>query len=220
VLAFCDSDCVPEPHWLEAGLAALEACDVVAGDIRFVVPDRPTVWTWIDMETTKDHERQVLLGNAETANMFVRRDLFERLGGFDDTLPEHGDFDFAERAVAAGARLAYAAEARVHHPTRNEARPYVRMVWIMNRWYAVRAARAAVRPTAVNVRAWVPVVSTLRARRRNGYSIGLDRRRLGAHGVRPPWRHRLAALPLLYLVLPYVRSAAQLHGWSTGRRLR
>src|SRR6185295_6604648 len=94
-LAFCDADCLPEPDWLEKGIAAVEGDAtgrVAAGRIRFVVPPRPTVWTLIDMDTTKDHRREVEIGNAETANLFVRREFFERLGGFDDSIPEHGDF--------------------------------------------------------------------------------------------------------------------------------
>jgi GT2 family glycosyltransferase len=220
VLAFCDSDCLPARDWLEQGIAALESCDVAAGGVEFELPTRPSVWTWLDIETTKDHEFQVRDGNAETANLFVKREVFERLGGFDDTLPAHGDFDFAERAVASGARLAYAPKALVRHPTRDTARPFLRMVWAMNRWYAARAARARTRPVAMKIRCWLPFVSTIRARRRNGYSLLLDRRRLADHGIRPPIRHDLAALPLIYLVLPYVRNVAQLRGWWDGRRLR
>jgi hypothetical protein len=66
----------------------------------------------------------------------------------------------------------------------------------------------------------VPVVSVLRGRRRLGYSLGLDRRVMRANDVRPSLRHRLLALPLIYLVLPTVRNAAQLRGWWDGRRLR
>jgi glycosyltransferase involved in cell wall biosynthesis len=43
LLAFTDADCRPDPHWLEAGLAALEesAAEVVAGRIE-VLPVQPT----------------------------------------------------------------------------------------------------------------------------------------------------------------------------------
>ncbi len=220
VLAFCDSDVLPEPTWLEEGLRALEDADAAAGGIRFELPERPTVWTLIDIETTKDHERQVRAANAETANLFVRRELYESVGGFDDTLPEHGDFDFAERAVAAGGRLAYAPKALVRHPTRDTPRPFLRMLWVMNRWYAVRAARAGRRPAAVKLRCWVPLVSVARGRRRLGYPLLLDGALLGANGFRPRLHHHLAALPLVYLVLPYLRNVAQLVGWIQGRRLR
>src|SRR5690242_5785077 len=44
-LAFCDSDCAPEPAWLEAGLRALERSDVAAGVVNLRGPARPTVWS-------------------------------------------------------------------------------------------------------------------------------------------------------------------------------
>ena len=220
VLAFCDADCRPDPRWLEQGLRALEEAELAAGAIRFAIPERRTVWTLLDVETFKDHERQVENGNAETANLFVRREVFERLGGFDDSLPEHGDFDFALRAVGAGSRLAYAPLASLVHPTRDRARPFLRTVWIMHRWYAAREARAGRRPDGLKLRSWVPLVQPLRARRRFGRTLRLDRARLAAHGIRPRPAEDLRALPILYLVLPYLGGAAQLRGWLDGRRLR
>jgi GT2 family glycosyltransferase len=220
VLAFCDSDCVPEPSWLEEGIAALAAAEAAAGAIRFTLPERRSIWTLVDIESTKDHERQVRFGNAETANLFVRRELFDRLDGFDDSLPEHGDFDFANRCVAAGARLVYAPRALVWHPAREGAASLLRMMWVMNRWAAARAARAGDVPPAVKLRCWVPVVTVLRGRRRFGYPLGIDRKLLRENGIDASRRSRLAALPIIYLVLPYLRAFAQLRGWWDGRRLR
>jgi glycosyltransferase involved in cell wall biosynthesis len=220
VLAFCDADCRPEPEWLENGLAALERADLVAGRIRFALPERRTVWTLLDIDGSKDHERQVRNGTAETANLFVRRELYDRVGGFDDSLPEHGDFDFVSRCVAGGARLVYDAHAVVWHPVRTRARAFLRALWIYNRWYAAREARANRRPDALRLRAWIPFVVTIRARRRFNRSLGPDARWLGANGVRPGRVETLRALPLMYLVVPYLRAAAQLRGWWDGRGLR
>jgi glycosyltransferase involved in cell wall biosynthesis len=220
VLAFIDSDCKPDPRWLESGLAALETADAAAGQIRFLLPERYTPWTLVDIEATKDSEKQVRWGNAETANMWLRRDLFERLGGFDDTLPEHGDFDIAERVVAGGATLVYAPDALAWHPTRDSARAVLRMLWVMNRWYAVRVSRAGKRPVALKLRCLVPLVPTARARLRYGSSIGLDRPRLRENGIEPTLRDELLAFPLNYLLLPYLRVAAQARGWWEGRKLR
>jgi GT2 family glycosyltransferase len=220
VLAFCDSDCVPEPEWLEAGLAALRDADAAAGLIRFLVPERRTIWTLLDMDSTKDHEREVAQRNAETANLFVRRELYDRVDGFDDTIPEHGDFDFAERCVQAGARLVFAPEAVVWHPTKNEARPFLRTLWIMHRWYAARQVRDGHRPLGLKLRWWVPVLLHLRWRKRSGRSLGLDRYWLAQQGVTPRLRENLLALPLMYVFLPYFEGTAQLRGWWTGRRLR
>jgi glycosyltransferase involved in cell wall biosynthesis len=220
VLAFCDADCRPEPDWLEHGLAALEDADLAAGRVRFAVPEQRTVWTLLDIDSFKDHERQVTQGTAETANLFVRRELFDANGGFDDSLPEHGDFDFVQRCLARGARLVYAPEAVVWHPTRNHARAFLRAVWIYNRWYAAREARAGRLPDGLKLRSWVPAVQRIRSRRRTGRSLDPDRRWLAANGVHADLRERLSALPLMYLVVPYVGGAAQLRGWRDGRRLR
>lgn len=220
VLAFCDADCVPEPEWLERGLAALEHASLIAGRIRFMVPVRRTVWTLLDMDSFKDHERQVEQGTAETANLFLRRELYDRVAGFDDTLPEHGDFDFVSRCLAAGAKLVYAPDAVVWHPTRNRARPFLRAVWIYNRWYAARESRAGRVPEGLRLRSWVPLVQTFRARRRWRLSVGPDRRWLGLNDVRPSTVETLSALPIMYVVLPYLSGMAQLQGWRDGRRLR
>lgn len=222
ILAFCDADCQPEPGWLHAGMATVENAELetlAAGRVRFIIPDRPTVWTLIDMDTTKDHKREVEIGNAETANLFVRREFFEALNGFDESIPEHGDFDFALRAVAAGARLAYTPDAVVWHPTRNTAKPFLRMVWIMHRWYAAREVRAGRRPLGLKLRWWVPPVHA-RWRRRSGRSLGLDRWWLGENGVTPRLRDDLRAVPIMYGLMPLVGGVAQLRGWWDGRRLR
>jgi glycosyltransferase involved in cell wall biosynthesis len=113
-LAFTDADCAPDPGWLRAGLAALEDADLVQGR---VVPDPGahlgpfdhTVWV---LEES---------GLYETANMFVRRELFERLGGFEDFVgarigkPLAEDVWLGWRARRAGARTSFSSQAVVHH---------------------------------------------------------------------------------------------------------
>jgi glycosyltransferase involved in cell wall biosynthesis len=220
VLAFCDADCRPEPQWLEAGLAALEAADVVAGRLRFDVPAERTVWTLLDMDGSKDHERQVQHGLAETANLFLRAELFQRIGGFEQEIPEYGDFDFVERCVASGALLVYAPDAVAWHPTRNRARPFLRAQWIYSRGFAVREGRSGRVPAGIAPKAWIPFVPHIRARRWWGRSVGPDKRWLAENGVTPTATENLTAILLMYLVVPYVRAFAQVRGWLEGRRLR
>jgi glycosyltransferase involved in cell wall biosynthesis len=115
LLAFTDSDCVPEPDWLRAGVRALADSDLVQGR---VLPDPAAVRTPFDRSVTIQRE----YGLYETANLFVRRELFERLDGFEDWLPERvvsrplgEDVWFAWRARRAGARTAFCDDALVHH---------------------------------------------------------------------------------------------------------
>lgn len=220
VVAFCDADCRPEPDWLESGLAALERADLVAGRIRFMVPPHPSIWSLLDVEMTKDHELQVRLGVAETANLFVRRDVFEQLGGFDDRQPGYGDYEFVSRSVANGARLAYEPRAVVWHPTRDEGLSFLRNLWSMNASYAAYETRAGRRPLGLRIRSWIPIVQTARARRRFGLSMGPDRRCLRANGISPRLSDDLRALPIIYIVIPYLRCFAQIQGWRDGLRAR
>jgi glycosyltransferase involved in cell wall biosynthesis len=220
ILAFCDADCLPEPDWLEQGIAALDGTDVAAGRVRFLPPARRNIWALIDMDMSKDQEMLVRNRTAETANLFLRRELYDRVDGFDDTISEHGDFDFVERCVAAGASLAYAPAAVAWHPVRTRARPLFRAIWIYTRGYAERSARDGVLPQGLRLRAWIPILPTLRSRRRWGRSLGPDRRWLGVNGVVPRPYETVLALPIMYVFVPYLRGFAQLRGWWDGRSRR
>ncbi len=109
--AFVDADCFAEPGWLAAGVAALAQADLVQGA---VLPDGPVG----RFDRTVSVERLSPL--FESANLFVRRELFERLGGFSDGIADP-DKHLAEdvylgwAAVRAGARVAFAPDAVVRH---------------------------------------------------------------------------------------------------------
>ena len=76
-LAFTDSDCVPDPGWLAAGVAALEeGADVVQGltrPTRQVRAMERSVWSLADD------------GLFATCNAFYRRSAYDAAGGFDST---------------------------------------------------------------------------------------------------------------------------------------
>ena len=124
-LAFCDADVFPTPGWLREGVAALESADLVQGK---VLPDPDTPMRTFDRSLWITYE----VGLWETANLFVRRETFEGVGGFEDWLfPGKGrvmgeDVWFGWRAVRAGARTAFAEEALAYHAVfERGARDYV-----------------------------------------------------------------------------------------------
>ncbi len=115
LIAFTDADCVPAPGWLRAGVAALEHADLVQGRVD---PDPATPPGPFD-HTINVQEETLLY---ETANLFVRREWFERAGGFrapEFIDPARGHFGedilFAWAARRAGARSAFAPDAVVLH---------------------------------------------------------------------------------------------------------
>lgn len=217
ILAFCDADCLPEPGWLESGLAALHDAGLVAGAIRRSAPARATIWTLLDIDSFLDQRRAVRGGVAVTANLFVRASLYRAVGGLDESLHYYGDYDFALRCRAAGARLVFGPSAVVIHPTIDDARTFLRKVWATNASYGWSEGRRSRRPDALRLREWIPLVQTVRARRRAGRPIRVERSRLAESGVRPALRRDTVALLLQYLALPYVARVAQVAGWRAAR---
>lgn len=114
IIAFTDDDTDPQPQWLEHGLRAMRdnCADAVAGRIVMPVPHPPS-----------DYERDAQgLERSEfvTANCFVRREVLERIGGFDEgfRLAWREDSDLHFRLLRRGARIVRAPDAVVVHPVR------------------------------------------------------------------------------------------------------
>ena len=120
VLAFTDADCRPEPGWLAAGWAALQGeAELVGGRVGIFI-ERPGLLAEYDRLFAFPQERYVSQGTSVTANLFVKREVFERIGPFNGEMQSSGDFELCRRAGRAGFRLVYAAEAAVQHPARDE----------------------------------------------------------------------------------------------------
>lgn len=216
VLAFTDSDCLPEPTWLERGLAALDTADFVAGEVRYKLPQRPTVWSLLTIDMFLDQERAVRFSGAVTANVFVRQELFHALGGFDEELPSGGDADFAHRVVAGRGRLIYCPDAVVLHPTMDRARQFLHKVWRTSRWTATRRARSHKRPSLAGYFGFVPFIGVAHSRRMAlRPALGLELRRLRACGARPRLRDHIYAMTMLYFVVHYVAGFARALCWVT-----
>lgn len=119
VLAFTDSDCIPDPEWLEAGLRALEKTHIVGGGM-IVLVDRSHPLTPAEaFELVFAFDNRAYVENKHftvTANLFVRRADFYRVGGFRTGVSE--DQEWCLRAKSKGLKIAYAEDARVGHPAR------------------------------------------------------------------------------------------------------
>jgi glycosyltransferase involved in cell wall biosynthesis len=193
VLAFLDADCEPQPGWLSAALQALEGADLVQGRTtpppgEPVGPFDRTLWVVAPW------------GLFETANMLVRRELFDRLGGFEPWLSPARSKELAEdvwfgwRAVRAGARTAFCEEAVVHHAVfARSARGYV-AERLRLRYFPPMAARI---PELRETFFWGRVFLTPRSA---AFDVALLGVALAAASPRP-WP--------LALALPYARVASR-----------
>jgi glycosyltransferase involved in cell wall biosynthesis len=128
VIAFTDADCFPTPDWLAHGLESLAEADLVQGR---VTPDPSVTRTPFDRSLSVDRDA----GFYQTANLFVRRDVLDLVGGFREWALERSgqrrdrlnrrrdrvarpvgeDTLMAWSARRRGVRTAFASDAVVHH---------------------------------------------------------------------------------------------------------
>ncbi len=122
VLVFLDADCVPEAGWLAAGLGCLEAqnADLVAGHITLTYQTEKLAPAECYEKAFAFRQAQnVEQGVAVTANLIVRREVFNAVGVFNEQMMSGGDFEFTRRATTAGFKLVYCPDAVVRHPARS-----------------------------------------------------------------------------------------------------
>jgi glycosyltransferase involved in cell wall biosynthesis len=125
VIAFTDSDCLPDAGWLEHGVAALEGtpnCGLVAGKVEvfFGDPARPTSVELFESVTA--FPQQFFVESAHfgaTANVFTYKSVIDHVGPFDSTLQSSGDREWGSRVHRGGYAVVYAPDARVLHPARS-----------------------------------------------------------------------------------------------------
>ena len=142
-LAFLDDDAVAEPPWLARGVAALSRSEIVGGpdpgpleapygerlsDLLLATP-------WIGSGIPA-HEHRPRGGpvrfphDLALCNLFVRREAFEKLRGFDETLGYIGeDTDFVRRALDAGLHAELDTAVRVRHRRRAFPGKYLAQRW-------------------------------------------------------------------------------------------
>jgi GT2 family glycosyltransferase len=198
LVAFTDDDCRPAADWLERLLEEAARAD---GDVILQGRTEPD-----PDELRRLHglaRSQVIVGPSDwyqACNIAYPRELFERLGGFDERFDGGGeDADLGLRAVAAGARAVYVDSARVWHAVHS------RHLWDalrdQGRWHTI------------------PLVIARHADQRQALELGVFWRRghprvlLAVAGLAASRRHPLLAAAA---TVPYVRH--HLRGYGSGPR--
>jgi GT2 family glycosyltransferase len=127
LFAFTDDDCTVPPDWLTRGhehLEALPEVDLIYGAL-LGIPHNPSLWFVpgffpARLEIVSGAARARYRGGAG-ANMFARRELFQRIGGFDEAIGPGAPFrsceeyDIYYRALRAGAQVLRDPENAVLH---------------------------------------------------------------------------------------------------------
>jgi GT2 family glycosyltransferase len=128
ILLFTDDDCVPESDWIDAWRRCL-ATDTVTGvgfgEVLYPPFDPTKGYTSGFATSDGSYGAELFRRGAGLvgmgANMAMRKDVWQLLGGFDEGLgagtrfAAGEDLDLAYRAVKAGYRVRHLTEARVWH---------------------------------------------------------------------------------------------------------
>ena len=205
VVAFTDDDCVPTARWLRALTGAARDAGMAQG---VTLPDPAQALMQGPFSRTLEVRSES--GYYQTCNMAYRRDLLERLGGFDERFrhPTGEDTDLAWRAIEDGAGVEFVADAVVHHDVRPSS--FLAHVRDTRRWEGVvLATRLHPRLRDRFHRRWFWKPS-------HPPAIAAAAGVLLAATTRSPWR-RLAGI---LLAAPYVRYRARVLPLADGPRRR
>src|SRR5215471_15226761 len=100
MLAFVDADCELPVGWLVYGLEHLQQSDVVATGTSLLAPPSTATWVerhWHHLGYATPHAPSESVRWLPTSNLLVRRDAFDAVDGFDESLITCEDCDFGYR---------------------------------------------------------------------------------------------------------------------------
>lgn len=213
LVAFTDDDCTPQPGWLLALCDVLRERDIVQGT---TVPDPRQAGNLGPFSHTMRVEGEN--GFYETCNVAYRREILERVGGFDERFrhPYGEDVDLAWRAKEAGATTGFASDALILHDVRpadlrahlrdlrrrtgvvllTRAHPTMRPLLHRNVFFRKSHPPALLAAAGLAAAAWAPRRRLRAAAVALAAPYILHRSRHGLPGAPPP---RLQQLPLAFV---------------------
>ncbi|MFC3415143.1 glycosyltransferase [Algoriphagus hitonicola] len=124
VIAFIDSDCIPNVDWLDVAYHCFESdfkkeIGVLTGHVPlfFKDPSNLTDAEIYEKYTGYTTEAYANEGHAITANWFSYKIVLEEFGGFNNELKSNGDSDLSGR-ISQKYKIVYKNNLVVHHPAR------------------------------------------------------------------------------------------------------
>ena len=128
ILAFIDSDCYPEKTWLTKVARILKNRKV--GIYGIIVRDKngnivSRAYHYLYMQISRDF--------VPSRCMAIRKELFLRVGGFDETLTSGEDNDLSYRVRDLGYNIIVDKESKVYHD--DDHLTSLKGVWHQQRWY-------------------------------------------------------------------------------------
>jgi glycosyltransferase involved in cell wall biosynthesis len=130
-IAFADSDHEVDSNWLEEGVRVLDSePSVVACGSHYLAPENGT---WVQRAWAIHRLRGAECKDVDwlaSGNLFVRRDAFLGVGGFNETLVAAEDVDLCHRLRDSGGTIRHdPAIASIHHGEARTLRRFIKKEW-------------------------------------------------------------------------------------------
>lgn len=125
ILGFTDSDCIPYTNWIGTAVEHFNKNSQsyrIGGSVElFYQSAKLTKAELYESVFAFNQERYVNVeGTSITANMFAKREVFDAIGDFDDTLMSGGDYEWGVRALKGGFGIDYIPDLIIKHPARHD----------------------------------------------------------------------------------------------------
>lgn len=200
LLVFLDADCIPQPGWLERLVAAMgdEEVGGVGGTVTPAPPRTLTErWAADRGDVTQDRGlRDPFAPWVLTANCCYRREVFDGVGGFEESMRGGEDVHLAwQMQLTLGRQMGFAEAAVVLHQHRSTLTGLWHQ-WVRNGWTSVHLRTLYPEAAAATVHQGRPVSAWALRRLRElvGALSGLPSGRTDALDVARPFLDTFAAL--------------------------
>ena len=120
-LAFIDADMTAPDNWLSSGIERLLSADYVAGGVKIDTSKVETIAHLYEAKNAfrmRDYFEKSHYGGA--GHLFVKRYVFEKIGGFDERLRSSGDRELGDRIFRSGFQQVYTASPSLIHPPKGK----------------------------------------------------------------------------------------------------
>lgn len=121
ILAFTDSDCIPDKDWLAKAenCFSQKNCELIGGAVQIFQSAKENKYGYLyESIAAFPQHKNVPVGKGVTANLFVKSSVFEAVSGFSTTVVAGGDWEFTRRCTKEGFKMIYCKSALVLHPAR------------------------------------------------------------------------------------------------------
>lgn len=122
LIAFTDSDCIPQNDWILNAFNYFNQhrdAHLLSGKVEVFTSAHPSLFERYDQLLAFPQEWYAKHDHfGVTANLFVKKHVFESIGDFNASLLSGGDMEWGQRAYHQGYKLNYLDDVIVLHPAR------------------------------------------------------------------------------------------------------